>query len=114
MAIDHRFINPQKRLNYSQNWNNKLNSKFHTTIRLREEKYQVSDFVLVWLKEQCLFKGLIHEVRHFTIDQVPVISACCDTGLSPHEAIAAIKAIYPDADWSTQQLSIFLIENIEQ
>lgn len=116
-------VNPELLIRFSQNWNGKLNNRFFTTIRLDSIIYKPGQYYQIWKKERnpfsnkiedvYSFKGLLHEKKIITLDQLPAITAALDTGYSLAETKGIFRKMYPSADWSTQLLNILLIENIE-
>jgi uncharacterized protein YqfB (UPF0267 family) len=122
-------INPEKKINFLENYNGKMGCHFFTTIRLDEPEYKVGEFYQIWRKEidsftvdeegkplvrnVYSFKGRIVEKKTFLMEQLPSITAAQDTGLGLPETKALLRKLYPDADFSTQLLTLLLIQNIE-
>lgn len=105
--------NPKKSINYSKNWNGKLNCQFHTSIRIADDYWIAGDYIKVMKNNEWLFRGRIIKVQPFELKQLGEITAFLDTGKSLSETKALLKSIYPDRNLETQKLVILLIENIE-
>lgn len=103
-----------KELRFSYNWNNKLNCKAFTTIRLSEsykpgEEYKI---VLMPKGKNPEVKGVakIIEIKKFFLDQINEFISQLDTGYSKYGCVDIIKRMYPSADWTKQKLSLILFK----
>lgn len=100
-------------LDFSHNWNNKLDCDFYTTIRLRNDtKYQPSKEYAVKLKSKEHHKARCVAVKHFKLAQINDYIAALDTGYLGGECQSLIQTIYKgkNIDWSTQELSLVLMQ----
>lgn len=103
-------------INFSYNWNNKLDNLAFTSIRLRnDEKYHIGKtFEVVYQK---MGKGA-HEIRaikHLKLDEINEFIARIDTGYSSAKAINILKTMYKNKniDWDRQQLSLLLLVKLK-
>lgn len=94
-------------LDFSYNWNNKLNCTAFSTIRLRNNlKFYVGAKVNVRLKGEDRGTATIVSVSHFTIDKINESIARLDTGYSAEKCGEIIRTMYKNKpiDWNRQQL----------
>ena len=103
----------EQKLEFSYNWNNKLNNLAFSTLRLRNDnRYFKGARFQVYLKGT--FKGTakVEAVNHFTIDKITEFVARIDTGYSASECRKIIREMHknnPRIDWKTQQLAFSLL-----
>lgn len=102
-----------KEINYSKNWNNKLNCLYHTTIRLYNDEWKVGEKVMIKKNNELCFRGTIIKIGTFFLNELKEITAYLDTGKSLAETKEIIKKIYPNKDFSKEKLMILLIKNNE-
>lgn len=88
------------KIKYTQNWNGKLLSDFHTTIRAAKECYTVGTVVEELLNDVPLSKSRIIQRRDFTLDEITNTVALLDTGYSKAEAVAVLRKM--NHEWLTQ------------
>ncbi len=99
-------------IKFSYNWNNKLDNKCFTTVRLKyDAKYFVGAKFSVDYKGK-FFHVVVRDVKHFMLNDVDLFTAMIDTGYSTTEFIKIIRTMYPRIDFSQQQLSCILLEKI--
>ncbi len=101
-----------EKLKFSFNWNNKLDCKSFTTIRLRnDKKYFVNAELDVLLKDENKGVHNVLAVKHFKIFEINEFIAQIDTGYSRDECIKTIQTMYKNIsiNWNTQDLSLILI-----
>ncbi len=106
----------EQNLDFSYNWNNKLNGKCFTTIRLHNPlKYCVGYVLTVTLKLQPRGRVKILRVTTFTIDKISDYIACLDTGYPAEECKKMLKEMYKNkrVNWNTQLLDFCLLQYIE-
>lgn len=99
-------------LDFSYNWNNKLNCNSFTTLRLRNDnKYFITKHFEVQLKGESRGIHMVVDVKHFKITQINEFIARLDTGYNQVECVKLIQTIYKNKpiDWNTQQLSLILL-----
>lgn len=108
---------PTEQIEFSTNWNKKLNTNFFTTIRLSNTaKYHVGKCFKVIKKEEYLFDVIIKGIRYCKIDELPEFTCYTDTGYSKDETIKMLKTMYSkkQVDWSKQLVSIILLESLNK
>lgn len=97
-------------INYNYNWNNKLASTYHTTIRLRnDKKYVVGQQYMEKLKSKELGVVQLIDLRHLKIDQLNDFIAGLDTGYSLQECKNILLKMYPNYDFKNKHISLLLL-----
>lgn len=95
---------------FSYNWNNKLDCKAFSTIRLHQPKRWVPlSKVHIQYKKEYRGTGTIMEVKVFKLPQLNQFMAFLDTGYNVEEAKKIIYRMYPKIDFETQLLNFILI-----
>lgn len=89
-----------KILDFSYNWNNKLDCRFFTTIR-RSARFEVGDVVEVFLGADRLGEVEIKGKKHLTIATLNDWIAGVDTGYSVEETVKILKRMYADLNDAT-------------
>jgi len=100
-------IMEEENLDFTYNWNNKLDCNAFSTLRIRnDKKYFVGARKNVRLKETKKGIADIVAVSYFTLDKINESIARLDTGYSVEQCREIIKTMYKNKpiDWSTQQL----------
>lgn len=103
-------------LDFSTNWNNKLDCDFYTTIRLRNDvKYQPGKEYMVKLKSKEHHKARCVAVTHTNLYLINDFVAGVDMGLSKAEGIELIQSLYKNQgiDWRLQPLSLILLQRLK-
>lgn len=99
---------------FTNNWNNKLNCKCFTTLRLHnQQKYYRGAIKNVMLKDVSKGKAVIVGVQSFMLSQVSEYVARIDTGLNAKECQQMIKSMYKKyahINWNVQLLDFVLLE----
>lgn len=102
------------RLDYSHNWNNKLDSPIHTTIRL-SGRFKVGDLIAEFLNNE--FKGHVKVVdrRRVLLDSLNDWMAGLDTGYDRNETIKLVKTMYKNkgVDFDKTPVFIYLLKKVE-
>lgn len=99
-------------ITFSYNWNNKLDCKCFTTVRLKYDKKYFPGAKLLVKYKGIEFPVIVRDVRHFMLNEVDIFTAMLDTGYSTTEFIKIIRTMYGNIDFSKQQLSCILLERI--
>ena len=106
-----------ERLEFEENFNNKLNCTCFTTIRLHHPvKNAIGAVKQIYLKG--IWKGnakIMHAVT-LTLDRINLPMAKLDTGLLPEECRRLIKSLnrrHP-INWATQPLDYLVLEYIKE
>jgi len=100
-----------KDLNFSFNWNNKLQNRAFTTLRL-SDKYNVGDELTVNLKKEKL-EGTYYilDKKVLLLENINKYIAYLDTGYNPSECKLILQRMYKskNVDWSKQKIYFYLI-----
>lgn len=88
-----------KRVYFSHNWNNKLDCKDFTTLRLsNDNKYVVGEVYEIWHKEgkenRCIGEAVLKSKRKFHASKINQFIAYLDTGYSADETKKIIQRMY--------------------
>lgn len=101
-------------INFSYNWNNKLNCKAFTTIRLKNvNKYQIGKEYNILLKKQLLKSAIIEDIKTIYFNQINEFIARVDTGYSAEETKNILKKMYSKINLETQPFSFILLATIK-
>ena len=107
-----------ERLEFEENYNNKLNCDCFTTIRLHHPvKNAIGAIKHVYLKGVWKGDAKIMYAATIRLDQINRTMSKLDTGLLPGECRRLIKSLYkhrPGINWETQQLDYILLEYIKE
>lgn len=102
------------RLDYSTNWNNKLDSPIHTTIRL-SGRFRVGDVIAEFLNNE--FKGHVKVIdkKRILLDSLNDWVAGIDTGYTRDETIKLVKTMYKNkgVDFATTPVYLYLLKRTE-
>lgn len=109
-------MNIYESLDFSYNWNKKLDCNIFTTVRLSHNRYYANAKKTVYLKKQVYSNIVILEVINCRLDQVKPWIKMMDVGYKDStEFDNIIKTMYKNKniDWSTQLLSVIICQTIE-
>lgn len=84
------------RIDFSFNWNNKLNCKSYTTFRMKSDKYKVGEVYSIYLKNQYLHDAECIDIKYLTLDKVNNYTSYIDTGYSVDEFKNIVKRMYKE------------------
>jgi hypothetical protein len=103
-------------LAFSYNWNNKLNNKAFTSLRLHNDtKFQTGKQFRIILNGKMFGIAELREKRVLRFDQLNPFITFLDTGYGVEHTINLIKTMYKNKNinWDTQLLDfcLFLYEN---
>ncbi|HCT31515.1 MAG TPA: hypothetical protein DIW31_12500 [Bacteroidales bacterium] len=97
-------------ISFTANWNNKLNGKAFTTIRLSNSyRYVVGREYTIELAGKILGCAILKEKRTLSISQLNEFICQLDTGYSKAETIAILKRMYPNIDISQALFDLCLL-----
>lgn len=97
-------------INFSTNWNNKLDCQAFTTMRLYNAKqHYAGRKVKLKLKGHDRGNGRIEAVKAFHIDKLSPYISYLDTGYSVDDCKNILKRMYSNINWDTTQLALILI-----
>lgn len=100
-----------KELNFSYNWNNKLDCKAFTTLRL-SDRFKLNDMIEIKLKKKKYGFGQIVGIKHFYLHDINSFIAYLDTGYDSFECQNILRKMYKNVDWRTQKINFYLIKKI--
>lgn len=96
-------------INFSSNWNGKLNCQSFTTFRFwNEEKYRVDEIYRITFRD-IEFKAKILRIQKMKLSAVDEWIARLDTGYSLEEFKKAIRIIYQDRTKNVEKADFALI-----
>lgn len=97
-------------INFSTNWNNKLDCDAFTTIRLENpSKYIVNEVYSIQLQNKHLFNARIESIKPFKLDKLNNFMARIDTGYSAKVCTGIIEKMYGNVDLKVKPLWFILI-----
>lgn len=105
-----------KRIDFSYNWNSKLNGKAFTSIRLwNEAKYQVNSVYEIRLGNTKKGLARLISLKRIRIDHINDHIALLDTGCRAEECKQLIKTMYKNRhiNWESQDLAYCLFMYVE-
>ena len=103
-----------EKLEFSTNWNNKLDCKCFTTIRIyNPQKHFYGNKFEVFLQKKYKAKVEVLSVGVIKIKDLTDYICYLDTGYSKQETIEILKKMYPRIDFKNQHLTILLLKKIE-
>lgn len=95
---------------FNYNWNNKLQCKVFTTIRLQNDKYVIGDKYEILLKKDRLGTAQILDIKNMFLKDINEYIAGIDTGYSAEECKNIILKMYPRQDFTNKKLSFILLK----
>lgn len=101
-------------IDFSNNWNNKLDNIYFTTIRLyNQKKYTTKNNFNITLQHQFIKKAVIVDIRIIYLSEINDFIAGLDTGYTVAECKNIFKRMYPKIDFTTQKLQFILLTTIK-
>lgn len=105
-----------KELIFSYNWNNKLNNKYFTSIRMSELYMPGQEYKIVIKEKGFVLKTLgvakIMMIKELYLHQINEFIAGLDTGYGVDECKKIIMRMYPDTDWKQKQIKLILFKYV--
>jgi len=99
-------------IRFSYNWNNKLQCKAFTTVRLLSNKsYNVNDIVKIIYKDES-FNAKIIDIKEFYFADINNYIAFLDTGYCIEEHQLILRRMYKNVNWNTQKLLLILLRRL--
>lgn len=95
-------------LEFSFNWNNKLDCKYFTTLRL-SGRFEVGNWVDIWLKHIYKGRGVVVDKRQLKVSQLNQFICGLDTGYSVQETIGILSKMYPEKIALNTSIYLYLI-----
>lgn len=104
------------RIDFSHNWNNKLQNKAFTTIRLwNEKKYVEGRDYAIYLNGFSRGFARLLSIKRLKLQQINEHIARLDTGYSAVECREVLRTMYnKQIDWNTQELAYCLFAFVEE
>lgn len=103
-----------ERIEFTQNWNGKLNCNAFTAMRLHNPvKYCVGAVKQIYLKGVWKGDAKILDVRCIHLSDINLFISKLDTGLSPEDCRQMLRNMYknrPGINWETQLIDLCLLE----
>ncbi len=98
-------------INFSINWNNKLDCKAFTTLRL-SSRFNIGDKVEIRLKKAFKCFATIIDKKCFKLKNITEWVAYLDTGYDKEECKKILEKMYKNknVDWITQDIYFYLIK----
>jgi hypothetical protein len=103
-----------EKLEFSTNWNNKLDCKCFTTIRIyNTKKHFKGNQFEVFLQKKYKAKVEVLSIGVIKINSLTDYICYLDTGYSSAETIEILKKMYPRIDFKNTYLTVLLLKKIE-
>ena len=100
-TIPQKDINTLPKIEFSSNWNNKLNAKAFSTIRLTNNaKYHIGNFYCINLRKEPQFIAQLVSISNFILDKITPAMSYLDTGYSPDVQIKLMRTMYKNKNIS--------------
>jgi hypothetical protein len=101
-------------LEFSTNWNNKLECNCFTTIRIfNQTKHFRGNHFEVYLQKKSRFEAVVLGITMTKLDDLNDYVCYLDTGYNKAETIAIFRKMYPRIDFNNQKICIILLKKIE-
>jgi len=98
------------KIQFSYNWNNKLDNKAFTTIRLHNpKKYIIGNVYDIEIKENPKGKATLHEIRTLKISQLNDFICYLDTGYNREQTIKMLQRMYKAINLNTALFDFCLL-----
>lgn len=111
-------MNQYEGLNFTENWNKKLDCQFLTTFRLHNpKKYYKGAKKSIYFKNKVHLKNVeIYEVITLRLDQMKTWMMMLDTGYKPEAFNELVRTMYKFIvkDFKTQLFDFIMLETIEK
>jgi hypothetical protein len=98
-----------EQINFSKNWNNKLDCTAFTTLRMPNPRYQVGQLYEITLHDENKGFGKIIAIDYINLADITEYIARLDTGCCAEECKDIMRTIYPTVDFTQQQLAYLLL-----
>jgi hypothetical protein len=103
-----------EKLEFSTNWDNKLDCKCFTTIRLyNPNKHFRGNQFEISLQNKFKGKATVLGITKAKIHELNDYICYLDTGYSRNETIEILQKMYPKVDFRNQYLCIILLKKID-
>lgn len=106
------------KLNFTENWNKKLDCDLFTTFRLHNpNKYRIGFKKTVYFNDKLYWKNVeIYDLVTITLSQMKPWAMMQDTGYVPEEFNKLIRTMYKDTvkDFVNQKWDFIMLKTIEK
>ncbi|WP_395078118.1 hypothetical protein [Flavobacterium sp.] len=103
-----------EKLEFSTNWNNKLDCKCFTTIRIYNPmKHYNGNKFEIFLQKKYKAKVEVLSIGVIKIKDLTDYICYLDTGYSKLETMQILYKMYPRVDFNNQHLTVLLLKKIE-
>lgn len=103
-----------EKLEFTTNWNNKLDCKCFTTIRIyNPAKHFRGNKFEVYLQKQFKTNAYVIGTIVAKLEELSDYVCFLDTGYSKEETTAIFRKMYPKTDFETQKICVILLRVIE-
>jgi hypothetical protein len=99
-------------IDFSYNWNEKLNCKAFTTIRL-SDRFEIGDHLNVLLKKELRLNARVVNKHYFTLDKLSDTIAYLDTGYSKEETIDILQKMYKNVDLTKAKFVLYVLLKVD-
>lgn len=100
-----------KKIEFSCNWNNKLDCNVFSTLRLTD-RFEINDIIEIHLKKHLYSTGQILKKKGLLLKQITDYVAYLDTGYNAIECKNILMKMYKNIDWSKQIIYVYFIKNV--
>ena len=100
------------RLNFSTNWNGKLNCNCYTTIRKLSPGYTVGKVFDVYLVDEFLHQANLVSKTIISINEITDPMAYVDTGYNAAETKGIFRKMYATIDLQTQPFLLMVFQKL--
>lgn len=99
-----------RRIDFTYNWNNKLDCKCFTSIRVRnDKKFIIGENYMIFLNDKFLSDATIVDIKNFKIENLNNFMAHIDTGYSIDQTIKILQKMYKE-NFDKQEYSFILFK----
>ncbi len=106
-------IDDHPELPFSYNWNNKLDCKAFTTLRLHNpDRFKVGQTYRITLNKSYKKHAKIEDIKTLLLKNISDYIAYLDTGYSKEECQSIIRKIYPNKNFEHQKLDFILLKTV--
>ena len=100
-----------KVLEFSYNWNNKIDCKFFTTLR-KSGRFEKGDAIDITLKNTHKKYGVISDKKKIKYKDINNFIAGVDTGYTVKETQGILDKMYKGTNWDVEPLYLYLIRSL--
>lgn len=102
----------RRKLSFSTNWNNKLDCKAFTTLRLYDG-FKVGEILDIDFRNEHIKQVEVIGKKPVYINQINDYIAYLDTGYSREECIGILKKMHPDVNYETTPFTFYLLREVK-